>query len=192
MTVTVAVKPGRWAITACLALVFSYPFYAVPVQGYYRQLVPAFGGIGARVVTESAIWTYAIIVVVIALRLEPQTLAGLGLRRPTWVTLVVGLGGLAAMLVAGQGAGYLTYTVLRAPAHSDAQAAAIVGGSIIYAVVLAIRAGVIEETLFRGLAIEQLTTLTGNRWLAAAISMLAFILAHVLRFDWAQLIPVLR
>lgn len=152
------VKVGGWAIITCLTLILAYPFYAVPVQGYYSQLVPALGGIGARVLTEGAIWTYAIVVVAIALCGEQRTLASIGLRRPTWGTLAVGLGGATAMFVAGQGAGYLTYTVFRAPAHSDAQAAAIVGGSVVYAACLAIRAGIIEETLFRGLAIEQLTT----------------------------------
>ena len=48
----------------------------------------------------------------------------------------------------------------------------------------------IEETLFRGLAIEQLTTLTGHRLLAAAIALMAFILVHMRRFDLAQLVPI--
>ena len=47
-----------------------------------------------------------------------------------------------------------------------------------------------EEILFRGIAIEQLTALTGNRWLAAIVTMVVFTLVHALHFDWVQLIPI--
>jgi membrane protease YdiL (CAAX protease family) len=36
-----------------------------------------------------------------------------------------------------------------------------------------------EELLYRGYAIERLSMLTGTRWLAAAISIAAFGLAHI-------------
>lgn len=47
-----------------------------------------------------------------------------------------------------------------------------------------------EEILFRGLAIEQLTVLTGRRRLSVFLATLVFILGHMLNFDWAQLVPV--
>jgi membrane protease YdiL (CAAX protease family) len=42
-----------------------------------------------------------------------------------------------------------------------------------------IRAGISEEILYRGYAIERLQSLTGSRWLAAAISLAAFAGFHV-------------
>lgn len=42
-----------------------------------------------------------------------------------------------------------------------------------------ITAGVVEEALFRGFAIERLTVLTGRRWLAALFALAAFVAAHV-------------
>ena len=42
-----------------------------------------------------------------------------------------------------------------------------------------ITAGVVEEALFRGFAIERLTALTGKRWLAALIALAAFVVAHL-------------
>ena len=186
----VTVRSSRMVILTCLALILIFPFFSVPVQGSYRQLAPSLGTVGARVLTESAIWCYALATLVIALRGEPRTLAGIGLRRPSWAAVLTGLAGALAMLIAGQSGNYLDYTMLRAPARSDTQAVAIVSGSVIYALCLAIRAGVVEELLFRGLAIEQLTTLTGRRWLAACISGLTFVLVHALRFDLAQLVPI--
>lgn len=40
-------------------------------------------------------------------------------------------------------------------------------------------AGVVEEALYRGFAIERLTALIGRRWLAATIALAAFVAAHV-------------
>jgi len=52
-----------------------------------------------------------------------------------------GVGG--ALLVAGAGAlvAYVIYDLLRLPQHADAQSAAMVGGSVVYALCLAVRAG---------------------------------------------------
>ncbi|HMN73422.1 MAG TPA: CPBP family intramembrane metalloprotease [Rhodoblastus sp.] len=42
-----------------------------------------------------------------------------------------------------------------------------------------VTAGVVEEALFRGFAIERLTALTGRRWLAALLALAAFVAAHL-------------
>src|ERR1700728_2877473 len=80
--------------------------------------------------------------------------------------------------------------MLHQPSHADVQAAAMTHGSIGLALILALRAGAIEELFYRGIAIEQLTLLTGRRWLGAVIAAALFIFAHALIFDWPQLIPI--
>lgn len=52
------------------------------------------------------------------------------------------------------------------------------------------RGGVIEEVLYHGLAIEQLTVLSRRRWLAASLATVFFILVHTLRFDLRQLVSI--
>jgi len=47
-----------------------------------------------------------------------------------------------------------------------------------------------EEALFRSYPIERLTMLTGNRWLAAGISILAFIVLHLFGWDWIHVMTV--
>jgi uncharacterized protein len=189
-TVTPAHRSSRRPIFLCLGLSLTYPFYSVPVQRAAGHLAQELGTTGARMLTESAIWLYFVLVVGIALFWERRPLAGIGLRALTLRTVGFGLGGAAALFLAGQVGGFVVYTLLRQAAHSNSQTAAMVDGSVLYAIVLAVRAGVIEETLFRGLAIEQLTTLTGNRLLAAGMAMMAFILVHMLRFDLVQLVPI--
>jgi membrane protease YdiL (CAAX protease family) len=180
----------RTPVAVCLGLILLYPLYSVPMQASIHNLVPRIGEIGGRVVTEAAIWLYAAIVLAIALFWEGRTLASIGLRKLTFAGLGFAIAGAAAMVGAGALAAYLVYGLLHQPQHSDAQAAALVNGSIVYALCLAVRAGVIEEILFRGLAIEQLTILTGYRWLSAFLVTAVFVVMHALHYDWIQLIPI--
>jgi len=174
----------RGPILICLGLILVYPLFSVSVQGSIHNLAPKLGAIAARVITEGLIWLYAAIVLAIALFWEGRTLASIGLRRLSFAS--VGF----AIVGAGALAGYLVYGLLHQPQHSDAQAAPLVNGSVVYALCLAVRAGVIEEIFFRGLAIEQLTVLTGSRWVSAFLATAVFVVIHALHFDWIQLVPI--
>ena len=144
------VSPGhRRPILRCLSLILLYPLFSVPVQGLIQNLSPRIGGIGSRIVTETAIWFYGALVLAVALLWERRSLASIGIGKFTFASVGFGVGGAVAMAAAGQLAAYL--------------------GSAVYAVCLALRAGFIEEIFYRGLAIEQLTSLTGSRGFAAAL-----------------------
>jgi membrane protease YdiL (CAAX protease family) len=174
----------------CLGLTLAYPMFSVPVQGSVRVLSVQVGELPARTLTEGAIWCYAALVLAVALFWERRSPASLGIQKPTWSSVRMGIAGALAIAVAGALAGYLVDGVLHAPVNAEAQAASLTRGSVGYAICLAVRAGVIEETLFRGLAIEQLAALTGKRWLAASAAAMAFTALHALRFEWVQLIPI--
>jgi membrane protease YdiL (CAAX protease family) len=47
-----------------------------------------------------------------------------------------------------------------------------------------------EEVLFRSYPIERLTLLTGQRWLAALVTMAAFTLLHLISWDWIHVLTV--
>ena len=47
-----------------------------------------------------------------------------------------------------------------------------------------------EEVLFRSYPIERLTQITGRRWLAGLVTMLAFTLLHLLSWDWIHVLTV--
>jgi membrane protease YdiL (CAAX protease family) len=167
-----------------------FPLFSVPVQGATATLAPRVGEIAARVLTEGAIWAYAALVVGIALLGERRSLASIGLRRPTFGTIGWGLGGALGLMLVAALASIVTYDVLHQPNRSPAAVEALVRGSLGYALCLAVRAGVIEEVFYRGLAIEQLSALTGRRWLAALLATLIFVASHALRFDARQIIPI--
>jgi len=167
-----------------------FPFFSARVQGATGTLAEQVGEIPARVVTEAAIWLYGAVVLCLALLGERRTLASIGLRRPTLLVPLWGFLAAIALLALGAAASFLTYKVLHRPNQAVAEIEALVRGSLGYALCLALRAGVIEEILYRGLAIEQLTTLTGSRWLGAVGATLFFVMVHAVRFDVFQLIPI--
>jgi membrane protease YdiL (CAAX protease family) len=47
-----------------------------------------------------------------------------------------------------------------------------------------------EELLFRSYAIERLTDLTGRRWLASLIAVIAFTALHIFGWDWIHVLTV--
>lgn len=61
----------------------------------------------------------------------------------------------------------------------SAAAAAIPSWPLWLRIFAVVTAGVVEEALYRGYAIERLTALVGRRWLAALIALAAFAMAHV-------------
>jgi membrane protease YdiL (CAAX protease family) len=167
-----------------------FPLFSSRAEAAVGWLAPQLGEIPARIVTEAAIWTFAVIVLCISLFGEPRTLASIGLRRPKLLTPLWGLLAAVGLLVLGGAASFVTYKVLHQPNNTPAQAEALVRGSFVYALCLAVRAGVIEEVFYRGLAIEQLGVLTGQRWLGAVIATSTFVLVHLVHFDVRQLIPI--
>jgi membrane protease YdiL (CAAX protease family) len=180
----------RMAIYLCLALMLVFPLFASSAEHALGSLAQSIGEIPARFVSEGAIWCFGLLVLGIALLGEPRTLASIGLRRPTRWTPLWGLGAAIVLLALGGLASFVTYNVLHATNHTPEQVEALVRGSLGFGLLLALRAGVIEEVLYRGLAIEQLAVLTGRRWLAALVATLAFIAVHAVHFDPRQLIPI--
>ena len=159
---------------------------AVPDLGLTGHL-PAVSGLDPRYVREWFWWALLAVVLFYVLVVERRSLASIGFRRPTWKTFVFGfLGGVAATAVI-VAAFSLVLPALGLKANADA-VIKILQTPLWYRVLLVTRAAVMEETLFRGYGIERLNELTGNRWIAGAVTWAAFTLAHLPSWGWAQLI----
>jgi uncharacterized protein len=48
-----------------------------------------------------------------------------------------------------------------------------------FRIIVGATGGIVEETLYRGYAVERLARLTGRRWLGASLATLAFGAAHI-------------
>jgi membrane protease YdiL (CAAX protease family) len=51
-------------------------------------------------------------------------------------------------------------------------------------------AGITEEVLYRGYPIERITEITGNKWLAVLISVIAFVLPHIAGWNLTHIVAV--
>lgn len=118
-----------------------------------------------------------IAIVWIVIARERLPLRSIGLRRPTWRTVAWGL---------LMWAGVWTLSLLTAPLvrltgseglHEGLQRITVM--PIWFRVVVGLTGGVVEETLYRGYAVERLSAIVGSPWLGGLIAVTAFALAHV-------------
>jgi membrane protease YdiL (CAAX protease family) len=112
----------------------------------------------------------------IVLFAEKCPLSSIGLGSLRWWTLPLGL--VAGALISP--AFPLIHMLMSRLAIGSNEAATAFLFSLPFFVrfILVITAGIFEETLFRGYAIERLTSILGNKWVAGLISVTLFTLAH--------------
>jgi membrane protease YdiL (CAAX protease family) len=144
---------------------------------------------------EAVIWGLTALVLCILVFGERLPLSSIGLGRPGWSSLIWGIGGaFAARIVAAlvliayakiSGAS-LTQTF----AHDVNTATKLGAFPLVFLFLLALRAGVTEEILFRGYGIERLAAVTGSRTVAATVCLVAFTAAHLGTWDVNYLILV--
>jgi uncharacterized protein len=170
-----------------IVLVLFYLPFAAYICPPVEPLILAWGEIAGRTLHELPRWLYLGAVLLVFTRWAGRPLAELGVRKPTWDVLVWALlaivGTFALALVAK--------AVVAGIPHPDENVlanAAELRWSLGYAAWVALRAGVVEECLFRAVLIEQLAVLCTRRWLAAILAGSIFVSVHALSFDWFQLL----
>jgi membrane protease YdiL (CAAX protease family) len=115
--------------------------------------------------------------IVIIIAAEGRSLDSIGLHAPTWSTL--GLGLAAAALIEATGA--LVFPALvRVGVVDFSKGFALLEKWPLWLLLFAIlTAGVVEEALYRGYAIERLMWITGSYWWAAVVAVVLFGLVHL-------------
>jgi membrane protease YdiL (CAAX protease family) len=120
----------------------------------------------------------AAFIVWVVLRCERLPLASIGIRRPTWRTLIAALLLWAVTRV-------LTLLISEPVLNTfgtEGLETGVQGLALLpiwFRVIVGLTGGMVEEILYRGYAIERLALLTGQRWLAGMISAVIFGLAHI-------------
>ncbi len=155
----------------------------LPLGGYISPGT----SLAAQLGREAVFWALTAILLCYVLLVERRPLASVGWHRPSWKTLVFGLGG-AALMVAGMAFIYLVVYPAMGVSSEEAGMTAVLVLPGWFRLALILRAAVFEELGYRGFMIERLTEITGRRWVAAAVSCLAFTLAHLSYWGWAHLL----
>ncbi|MBC5992000.1 CPBP family intramembrane glutamic endopeptidase [Pontibacter cellulosilyticus] len=151
-----------------LYLALALPGIFVMVSG---QIKPGW------VLSEIFFWSLTLLILVIVVLYERQPLSSIGLGKLTWRSVAWGIGaGLVLFVLFGLLQGLVKLIGL----PISTSAAKQIGEMPVWGIfLLALRAGVMEEVLFRGYPFERLLTLTGSKAVAAIVPLLVFIITHL-------------
>jgi membrane protease YdiL (CAAX protease family) len=153
-----------------------------------RWLAPG-AGLQARLLNEAIWWALGAAVIAWVLLVERLPLSSIGWRRPGWKSLVWGLAATVLMMASVMASYALIFPALGL--HMNAGAVASITHTPLWLQsATMVRAGVVEEIIFRGYAIERLQALTASRWAAGLISAAVFIAVHIGSWGFPQLIVV--
>lgn len=159
-----------------LAIIGLLLAFGVPELGLPKLL---FGEtpIGARVGREIVWIGFAVLLLIWVVRIERLPLSSIGLMRPTCATLGWGLA-TTALLMASVMLSFAVIAPLLGLKQNMAATAAVVQVPLWLFITTPIIAGITEEILYRGYAVERLSFLTGRRSLAGIIAGAAFLATH--------------
>jgi membrane protease YdiL (CAAX protease family) len=181
--VLVTRKPPPAATLVGLGVALIFPLLTNLVVTHVLGLTLSGALIAAGLVIH---WATFALLLVIVLRWEREPLQSIGWDSPRWSTVLFGIvAGLIIAIVSGLVDPLLR---LRADTHFLAFLQSM---PLMVRVALVITAGVYEETLYRGYAIERLSKYFGGKWVAAAITLALFTYAHASAVGAAQLAPIM-
>jgi membrane protease YdiL (CAAX protease family) len=151
------------------------------------RLGKTYSGLGDLVGGEVLWWIAVFVILLYVALVEHKPLSSIGLRKPSVSTLLIGAATGVLMVVGVITIFFVVFPMLHLSANK-AQMESILSTPLWYRVLLVTRAAVAEEVLFRGYPIERIREWTGNRFIAALISIAAFTYAHLSSWGAPQLI----
>lgn len=134
-------------------------------------------GIGVQTLMQVIFCGLAGVVLLIVRRGERLPLRSIGARWPNASTVVTALLIIAAGFVLEQVTA--PWAIAVAPEGLAAGVARLAVWPAWFRLFVGATSGIVEETLYRGYAVERLAAITGRTWLGALIATLAFGAAHI-------------
>ena len=178
MMIDTEIPPRRasiWTVAGlAVALVGPLLLTTAPMQRLYLL---AGSGYASVMLAQSMLWFVLAAALACHVYGDRLPLSAVGLVRPRLRSLLFGLAVGASVYIGLYAIAFVLWK--NGLFDAKAPAAQIMQWPLWLRLFMLITAGVVEEALFRGFAIERLTALTGRRWLAAIIALAAFVAAHV-------------
>ena len=142
-------------------------------------VVREMGGAGALVANEVFFWDLGLGVLWVVHTLEGGSPASMGWRRLFWADGLLGLlAGLGMCLLVLLLTGF-EVRVLGWSTRTLSDVAAVASWPFWLRIVTSLRAGVVEEILYRAYPVMQLEKLTGRRWPGAVVGLGCFTISHL-------------
>ncbi len=173
-----AEHPPRRRIASAVGLLFALVIPAALSVGGPGELPSDANLTGAVLLNEAVMWGLTLIVFAIVLFGERRRLTSIGLGIPHWPAIRTGILMTVLLLILAMGAGAVVQAVGGLTQNGGSQTGLVLGLPIWLQLLVALSAGITEEVLFRGYAIERVTELTGSRWLGAILPIIVFGALH--------------
>ena len=185
----------RGRATTCLlvGLLIAFALPELDLAGWLARsgAAGAAGGPAAAFgpLREAIWWSIALLLLLHVRFVEQRPLASIGLRAPTARSLLIGVL-TAVLLIVIVFATYALVFPWLGLSMNRAATAGITRHTIGFQVYLALRAGVVEEILYRGYPIARIAEASGSRTLAVMVSVVVFTAVHLGYWGAAQLLIV--
>jgi membrane protease YdiL (CAAX protease family) len=168
------------ATTAGLCIALGWPFVTMALRHGRLEYISNVRGDIRVLVTE---WALTLVLAAIVVFWERRPAGSVGLRMPSWRDL----GAMALVLLAMYLFAALVASVIVLLAHLPPTALRTsIGGAaklpILLKIAIPVTAGICEEFLFRGYALERIMEISGSRSFAAITTIGIFTLAHIPRY----------
>jgi len=166
---------GGFLPVKAIGIVLALGAAALLTQLHPAQIAPDAGLVVQRLIGEAGWWLLGGAVLAWVVRGEGERLGSIGLAPLSWRAAAWGVGGFFALLAL-----FVAAQMLLAAIGTGSSTAAVSFAEVPswLIVLMALRAGIVEEIIFRGYAITRLETLTGRTWLAAVASLIVFVALH--------------
>jgi membrane protease YdiL (CAAX protease family) len=169
---------GGWtgSVSAkAVGIVLTFGLAAMLTQLRAAELAPSASFVVQRLIGEAGWWMLGLAVLAWVVRAEGENVTSIGLKALSWRCIGWGIGGFLGLLAI-----FILAQTLVAAVGAQAPSAALSFADVPawLIVLMAFRAGVVEEILFRGYAITRLEVLTGRTWVAATASVVVFVALH--------------
>jgi membrane protease YdiL (CAAX protease family) len=166
--------PTKGFVLIGVAIAFGWPLVL---------LIPGVSGLSITNIRDDAVnigvkWLVVAGLCMIAFRAQKRLPSEFGIRGVRWRDVLAAIGGVIVGIALS---GVADRTVAMPPSMDDLQEIAAVSVSL--RVALVVTAGICEEFIYRSFAIEELTFLTGKRWLSAVVAWAFFTLGHARLYD---------
>jgi len=160
---------------AALGIALGGPPLLAIVAG---RMLSDFPSVAMQAVGQLVLWIFLALVLFVVVRMERLPLASIGLKSPGWLTIVSAL--LLVLGVLFLLSPVTNWILNELGLHGFEKGISKLSGLPVWLLLfMALTAGVVEETLYRGYAIERLASLTGSYWLGGLIAAVMFGVAHI-------------
>jgi uncharacterized protein len=173
--------PTKGFVLIGVAIAFGWPLVL---------LIPGVSDLNITNTRDDAVnigvkWLVVAGLCMIAFRAQRRPPLEFGIRGVRWRDVLVAIGGVIVGIVLS---GVANRTVTMSLSADELQEIAAVSVSL--RVALVVTAGICEEFIYRSFAIEELTFLTGKRWLSAAVAWVFFTVGHARLYDLSSALIV--